>query len=126
MKKFLALHEASRECIWLRSLIQNTQKTCGLTFGKIYTTTIYEDNTACITQLKDGYIKRERTKHISPKFLFTHDLQKSGDISIQHLRSCDNLLDLLSKSLPNKTFSQLVRKIDLHHRIHDRSAKGEK
>lgn len=73
---------------------QHTQKTCGLSFGKIYMTIIYEDNTTCITQLKNGYIKRDRTKHISPMFIFTHDLRKSDDIDIQRLRSCDNLLFL--------------------------------
>uniref|UniRef100_A0A1U7WMR6 Uncharacterized protein LOC104229005 n=1 Tax=Nicotiana sylvestris TaxID=4096 RepID=A0A1U7WMR6_NICSY len=37
-------------------------------------TTLYEDNVSCIAQLKGGYIKGDRTKHISPKFFFTHDL----------------------------------------------------
>lgn len=44
---------------------------------RIYTPVIfYEDNIAYVTQLKWGYIKGDRTKHISPKFFFTHDLQK--------------------------------------------------
>jgi hypothetical protein len=46
------------------------------TFQKKNATVIYEDNTACIAQLKEGYIKGDRTKHISPKFFFTHDLKK--------------------------------------------------
>ena len=32
--KILALHEASRECIWLRSMIQHIQESCGLPFPK--------------------------------------------------------------------------------------------
>jgi hypothetical protein len=35
---------------------------------------IYKDNTACIAQIKEGYIKGDGTKHISPKFFSTHDL----------------------------------------------------
>ncbi|RDX76926.1 hypothetical protein CR513_43038, partial [Mucuna pruriens] len=35
---------------------------------------IYEDNVACITQLKERYINRNRTKHILSKLFFTHDL----------------------------------------------------
>lgn len=62
MNKFLELHEASRECVWLRSRIQHTQKTCGLTSEKLNRTTIYKDNIGCITQLKDGYIKGDRIK----------------------------------------------------------------
>ena len=44
--------------------------------------TLYEDNMACITQLKEGFIKRDRTKHISSKFFFIHDLQKNGKIDV--------------------------------------------
>lgn len=106
--ELLALHEASWGCVWLKSLIQHIQNTCGLSFEKLNTTTIYEDNIACIAQLKDGYIKVDQTKHISPKFFFTHDLQKSGDISIQKICSCDNLADLFTKLLPSRIFNQLV------------------
>lgn len=123
--EILALHEASRECIWLRSVIHHIQKTCGLSSGKMVTTILYEDNTACIAQLKEGYIKGDRTKHISPKFFFTHDLQKSGDISIQQIRSCDNLADLFTKSLPSKAFEQLVQKIGLRRLRDDCLHEGE-
>lgn len=78
--ELLALHEASRECVCLRSLIQHVQKTCGLASTKVNTTNIYEDNIACITQLKDGYNKGVLTKHISPKFFFTHDLKNKSVI----------------------------------------------
>jgi ribonuclease HI len=111
--ELLALHEASRECVWLRSLIQHIQKNCGLSSGKMDATIIYEDNTACIAQLKEGYIKGDRTKHISPKFFFTHDLQKNGDVNIQQIRSCDNLADVFTKSLPSKVFEKLVSRIGL-------------
>jgi hypothetical protein len=76
-------------------------------------TIIYEDNTSCIAQLKEGYIKGYRTKHISPKFFFTRDLQKNGDISIQQVCSCDNLADVFTKSLPCKVFEKLVLRIGL-------------
>jgi hypothetical protein len=111
--ELLALHEASRECVWLRSLIQHIQESCGVSAGRTNATVIYEDNTACIAQLKEGYIKGDRTKHISPKFFFTHDLQKNGDINIKQIRSCDNLADLFTKSLPSRTFEQLVQKMGL-------------
>ena len=55
---------------------QYVQVSCGLSYKEETPTTLYEDNAACIAQLKGGYIKGDRTKHISPKFFFTHDLQK--------------------------------------------------
>ncbi|KAF8096998.1 hypothetical protein N665_0297s0009 [Sinapis alba] len=74
---------------------------------------MYEDNAACIAQLKDGYIKGDRTKHILPKFFFTHDLQKNGDIRFVQVRSSDNLADLFTKALPTATFKKLVHLIGL-------------
>ena len=45
-------------------------------------TILYEDNTTCIAKLKEGYIKGNKTKYISPKFFFTRDFQKDGEINI--------------------------------------------
>jgi len=64
--ELFALHEESRECVWLRSLIQHIQNNCGLSSGIMETTVIYEDNTTCIAQLRERYIKGDQTKHISP------------------------------------------------------------
>lgn len=74
---------------------------------------MYEDNAACIAQLKGGYIKGDRTKHISPKFFFTHDLQQNGEIEVQQIRSSDNLADLFTKALPTSTFEKLRYKIGM-------------
>lgn len=126
LKNFLALHEVNWECIWLWSLIQHTQKTCGLPSRKINTTIIYEDNMHASFNWKMIIIKRDRTKHISPKFVFTHDLEKNGDINIWWLCSCDNLLDLFLKSLPNRNFSQLVWNISIHHQRNDHLTEEEK
>lgn len=77
-------------------------------------TILYEDNAACIAQLKGGYIKGNRTKHISPKLFFTHDLEKEGDIEVQQIRSSDNLTDFFTKALPTSTFERLRNKIGMH------------
>jgi hypothetical protein len=76
---------------------------------------IYEDNTACIAQIKEGYIKGDKTKYISPKFFSTHDLQKNSLIKVCQIRSSDNLADLFTKSLPRNIFEQFSHKIDIRH-----------
>lgn len=106
--EIIAIHEASRECVWLRSVTQHIQETCGLSSTKKTPTLVYEDNTACIEQLKQGYIKGDRTKHISPKLFYTHDLQQNGDIDVQQIRSTDNLVDLFTKALPTSSFEKLM------------------
>ena len=72
--EIIALHEASRECVWLRSAVHHIRNVCGLPLIKSIPITIDEDNTACIEQIKEGYIQGDRTKHISTKFFFTHKL----------------------------------------------------
>jgi hypothetical protein len=39
-------------------------------------------------------IKEDRTKHISSKFFFTHELDKCCDIDVQQIRSKDNPTNL--------------------------------
>ena len=64
-------------------------------------------------QVKGGYIKGYRPKHISPKFFYTHELQKDGEIDVQQIRSNDNLADLFTKALQSTTFKKLVRQIGM-------------
>ncbi|KAL1093828.1 hypothetical protein V6Z11_D06G055500 [Gossypium hirsutum] len=112
--EIIAMHEASRECVWLRLLTQHIQKICNLPLQEKMSTILYEDNVACIAQLKGDYIKGDRTKHISPKLLFTHVLEKIGDINVQEICSSDNLADLFTKALPTSIFERLLHKIGMH------------
>ena len=80
--EILAIHEASCECIWLKSMIQHIQEACRLSSIKYDSTILFEDNVACIAHIKGGYIKGDITKHILPKFFYTHELQKSGEIDV--------------------------------------------
>ncbi|XP_070667829.1 secreted RxLR effector protein 161-like [Malus domestica] len=70
--EIFALHEASRECFWLKEVMRHIQSTSGLTSVVDLPTTIFEDNATCIEQLEKGYIKGDNTKHIAPKFFYSH------------------------------------------------------
>ncbi|KAD3336588.1 hypothetical protein E3N88_32107 [Mikania micrantha] len=111
--EILAIHEASRECIWLRTVIQHIQGSCGISSQDEGPTILHQDNAACIAQLRVGYIKGDRTKHILPMFFFTHYLQKNCDIVVQQIRSIENLADLFTKSLTTSTFQKLVYGIEM-------------
>ena len=111
--EILTMHEASRECVWLRSMIQHIRESCGLSSIKNNPTLLYEDNAACITLIKGGYIKGDRIKHISLKFFYTHELLKDGELDVQQIRSNDNLADLFTKALPSATFKKLVRQVSM-------------
>ena len=75
--EIIALHEASRECVWIRSMTHHIKESYGFSVNKS-PTILYEDNAACISQLRKGYIKSHRTKHIPPRlFSYTHELIKT-------------------------------------------------
>ena len=120
--EIVALYEASRECVWLRRMINHIQQSSGI--GPIESPTIiYEDNAACITQMETGYIKSNITKHISPKLFYPHELQKNGEIKILQTKSCDNLADLFTKSLPGPMFQNFVHSIGMR-RLKDLQVSG--
>ncbi|KAL0389140.1 UNVERIFIED_CONTAM: hypothetical protein Scaly_0271100 [Sesamum calycinum] len=66
-------------------------------------------------QIKDGYIKGDRTNHISPKFFSTHELQVEGKIDVKQIPPNQYLADLLTKALPTKVFKQLVHDIGMRY-----------
>ena len=110
--EIIALFEASRECVWIRRVINHIQTSCGI--GSLQSPTIiYEDNAACVAQMHMGYIKSNITKHISPKLFFPHELQKDGEIDILQIKSCDNLADLFTKSLPAAAFQKCIHGIGM-------------
>ena len=88
-------------------MIQHIQETCGLSSIRGNATVLLEDNVVCIAQIKGGSIKSDRTNHISPKFFYTHELQKKGEIDVQQIRSCNNLAYLFTKVLPLTTLKKL-------------------
>jgi hypothetical protein len=93
-------------------VINHIETSCGI--GVLESSTIiYEDNAACVAQMQTGYIKTNYTKHISPKLFYPHELQEHGEISILKTKSCDNLTDLFTKSLPLAIFDKCVKDIDI-------------
>ena len=100
----LTIHEASRECIWLRSMIQHIWESYGLSSIKGDLTILFEDNVTCIAQITGGYVKGDRTKHISPKFFYTHELQKSGEIDVQQIHSSVPFILILQQNLISRFF----------------------
>ncbi|GKB31470.1 retrotransposon gag domain, retroviral aspartyl protease, partial [Tanacetum coccineum] len=113
----IALHEANRECVWLRSMTQLIVTSYGLSKEKS-PTIIHEDNVACVTQTKEGYIKSDRTKHIPPRyFTYTQDLIKENQIEMKYVQSSDNSADLFTKSLPTSVFRKHVHAIGMRHNV---------
>lgn len=67
LAEIIAIHETSREYVWLKYVIPHVRKDYGISTGQEVPIVIYGENAACIAQLKQ--------KYIIPKFFFTHELQ---------------------------------------------------
>ena len=111
--EIIALYEASRECVWLRPLVQHIRGLCVIVTNDISPIILYEDNAPFVTQMSNGYVKGNLTKHIAPKFFYPHELQKNSVIIVQKVFSSDNLADLFTKSLPTSTFEKYVHGIGM-------------
>ena len=98
----------------MRSVIGNITTSCGLCPNNVKDPTIiYEDNAACIEQMKTGYIKGDKTKHIDPKFFFNQQQQHKNRISVEAIRSDCNPADLFTQSLPRAMLEKHAKAIGL-------------
>ena len=86
------------------------QQSCGLNTAQT-PTIIYEDNAACVAQVQMGYVKNHLIKHVNPKFFYAHELQKMDEIKVLHTKSCENLVDLFTKSLSASSFERCIYRI---------------
>lgn len=55
--KIITIHEAIRECFWLRNLTRHIHENCGLTTNRYIPIILNEHNAACIIQFKKKFIK---------------------------------------------------------------------
>jgi hypothetical protein len=87
-------------------------KSCGI--GSFESSTIiYTDNVACVAWMQIGYIESNIIKHIASKLFYLHELHKSWRIKILQVKSCDNLADLFTKSLPTFIFQKYFHGIGI-------------
>ena len=98
--EYMALSEATREALYLRkltgslNLIQTTQ------------TTIFCDNKGTLALTKSGAEQHQRTKHIDVRY---HFVREQSEVTFEHVPSCDNVADFLTKSLGTVQHKHLLR-----------------
>lgn len=60
--------------------------------------------------MSTGFIKADRTKHISPHiFTYSQDLIESRQLEVRKVESEHNIADMLTKALPTYKHKQLVK-----------------
>jgi hypothetical protein len=108
--ELIALYEATKECIWLRRMINQIYSISG--FPEIQEPTIvYEDNEACIKMIQEGFIKGENTKHIATRFFTIKE--NTHELEVVRVASAENLADIFTKSLGSGLHRKLMMGLNM-------------
>ena len=102
--EYVAFCEASRDAIYLRRLLKDIGFNCEKPI------VMYEDNKSCIDMLK-GKSRHTASKHINPKFHFGRDQISRNLIEVRYVPTSEQVADIFTKVLTNKTFAPLQRNL---------------
>jgi hypothetical protein len=111
----IALSIAEAECIaaghccaqllWMRQTLRDY----GYKLSKV---PLLCDNESAICMV-DNPVEHNRTKHIDIWYHFFRDHQQKGDIEIAYVSTHNQLVDIFTKPLDEKTFSKLRNELNI-------------
>ena len=89
---------------------------------------VLTDNQAALAMTTSN-ISTSRTRHISVRYHFVHDLYTQGAVSVEYIRSEQQLADLFTKPLPAPAFNILAPQVlklkdDAENNLHDKQHDG--
>lgn len=90
--KIVALSYPSTDAEYCRRLLDS------IGFTQKCPTVIYVDNMSCV-KMSYSDLSHNTTKHINPKYHFTKDNVKDGEISVEHISTNYIIADVLTKPL---------------------------
>jgi hypothetical protein len=64
-------------------------------------------------RMMDNHVEHSRTKHIDIRYHFLRDHQQKGDIEIAYVSTNNQLADIFTKPLDEKTFSKLRNELNI-------------
>jgi hypothetical protein len=64
-------------------------------------------------RMSDNPVEHIRTKHIAIRYHFLRDHQQRGDIKIAYVSTKEQLADIFTKPLDEKTFTKLRNKLNI-------------
>eukprot|EP00253_Pinus_taeda_P033262 PITA_33262 len=98
--EYVAATVATYQAIWMRRMLRSLcqEQTKG--------TVIFCDNSSAIA-LSKNFVFHKRTKHIDTKFHYIRELVNNGEIVLKHCRTQEQVADILTKPLGQKSFEFL-------------------
>ena len=104
--EYIAATYASKEALWLRSLITQLFDT------SLTATTLFSDNQSAIALTKDHQY-HARTKHIDIRFHFIRWIVENGSLRLIYCPTGEMVADTLTKALPSPKVKHFARELGL-------------
>ena len=101
--EFMAASSLVQEVIYIRKFLDR------LGFEQKEPTKIFEDNRTCVAWSQGSVGGSDRAKHIDLRVHFVHEAVQAGVLTLDVIKSADNVADLLTKPLAKPAF-QMLRK----------------
>eukprot|EP00253_Pinus_taeda_P005600 PITA_05600 len=98
--EYVAAKATSCQAVWMRRILRS------LCQEEVKGTEIFCDNSLAIALSKNSMFHK-RTKHIDTKFHYIRELVNNGEIVLKHCRTQEQVADILTKPLEQKSFEFL-------------------
>jgi len=102
--EYMALAEATKEAIYLRNLANS------MNLIQVAETTVFCDNQGTLALTRNGGRQHSRTKHIDVRY---HFIREQSEVTFQHVPTCDNVADFLTKSLGTLQHRHLLSQLQI-------------
>jgi hypothetical protein len=100
-----AENTAAGQLLWMRQTLRD--------YGyKLTKVPLLCDNESAI-RMADNPVEHSRTKHIAIRYHFLRDHQQRGDIEIAYINTKEQLADIFTKPLDEKTFTKLRHELNI-------------
>jgi hypothetical protein len=103
--EYIAAGHCCAQLLWMRQTLRDYSY-------KLSKVPLLCDNESAI-HLADNLIEQSRTKHIDIRYHFLRDHQQKGDIEIAYVNTQNQLADIFTKPLDEKTFIKLRNKLNI-------------
>jgi hypothetical protein len=103
--EYVAAEQCCAQLLWMRQTLRDF----GYNLSKV---PLLCDNESAIC-IADNPVERSRTKHINIRHHFLRDHQQKGDIEVYHISTENQLVDIFTKPLDEKTFCRLRSELNV-------------
>jgi hypothetical protein len=103
--EYIAAGHCCAQLLWMRQTLRD--------YGyKLTKVPLLCDKESAIS-MADNPVEHSRTKHIAIRYHFLRDHQQRGDIEIAYINTKDQLADIFTKPLDEKTFTKLRHELNI-------------